>query len=77
MFIIIVFRLGSGKHSAVYSAAFQQGISHGMRLIASGKVDDFWLFKSILFFVNWILFFNHLYYTADMLRLLLLYLISN
>ena len=51
MFIIIVFRLNSDKIFYL-----SQWIRHGMWLLSWGKVIIFyfWLFKSIIFFANWI-----------------------
>ena len=62
MFIIIVYWLGSDKLYCFFYC-LSQGTSHGMWLLASGRVMlfHFRLFKSILFFVNWIsLCFFHL-----------------
>ena len=41
MFIIIAFRLGSDKFVSCFFCCLSQGISHGMWLLAWGRVDDF------------------------------------
>ena len=41
MFIIIVFRLGSDKLVSCFFYYLSQGISHGMGLLAWGKMDGF------------------------------------
>ena len=69
MFIRVVFILGSDKLVSCFFYCLSPGISHGIRLLARGRVDDFLffivpgegggfvifqIFESILFFVNWI-----------------------
>ena len=41
LFIIIVFRLGSDKLVSCFFYCLSQGISHRMRLLTWGRVDDF------------------------------------
>ena len=41
LFIIIVFRLGSDKLVSCFFYSLSPGISHEMRLLAWGRVDDF------------------------------------
>ena len=41
LYVIIVFRLGSDKLVSCFFYCRFQGISHGMRLLAWGRVDDF------------------------------------
>ena len=55
LFIIIVFRLGWHKLVSCF-VCLSQGISHGMWLLTWGgwMIFHFWVFKSVLFCVNWI-----------------------
>ena len=75
LFIIIVFRLGSGKLSHVFPKGSVTGCDS---LLGGGwMIFHFRVFKSILFFVNCIsLDFFQLLYSTNMLCLLLLYLIE-
>ena len=79
MFIILVFRSGCDKSVSCFFYCLSQGISHGMDSSLRGgwMIFHFWLFKSILFFVNWnSLCFFHFLYSTNMLFLLLLYSIG-
>ena len=64
MFIIIVFRLGSDKLVGCLFYCISQGISHGMGLLAWGRVYDFKFSIVQVHFVFLLIGFHYVFFSS-------------